>query len=313
MKAVRVASFGLENVRVDELPDPSPGPGEVLIGTEAATINAADLGIVTGRAAARFPADAIAPYTPGWDLAGRVIGAGDGVPPALLGTRVVGFTIWFVTGRGTHASLVTLPASNIAAVPAPASVPSAQLTTVGLNGLTAWRGLADLHLADTETIVITGATGGVGGFAVELAAARGLTVVAVVRQKDQDEARALGAAAAVTADQGDVGAAVRAVLPEGADALLDTASIGQAALGAVRDGGRYVTVTDVPPPERGITVTRSFGRMDEQGLATLVDMATSGRLRTPVAQAFEVADARRAYEHFSQWHGRGRVVLMFDR
>jgi NADPH:quinone reductase len=309
MRAVRVATFGLENVRVDELPDPSPGPGEVLIATEAATVNAADLGIVTGQAAARFPAGAVAPYTPGWDLAGRVIGSGDGVPPGLLGTRVVGFTIWFVTGRGTQASLVTLPASDVTAVPAAVSLASAQLTTVGLNGLTAWRGLADLNLAAGESVVITGATGGVGGFAVELAAARGLTVVALVRQEDLDEARALGAAAAVTADQGDVGEAVRGVLPEGADALLDTASIGQPALGALREGGRYVTVTVVPPAERGITVSRTFSRMDTEGL----DMAGSGRLHTPVAQVFEVADARRAYQHFAGWHGRGRVVLTFDR
>lgn len=75
-------------------------------------------------------------------------------------------------------------------VAAPDGLPSAQLTTVGLNGLTAWRGLADLALSPGETLVIPGATGGVGGFAVELAAARGLTVIAVVHRQDHDEALA---------------------------------------------------------------------------------------------------------------------------
>jgi NADPH:quinone reductase len=309
MRAVQVAKFGIEHLRVGQLPDPSPGPGEVLIATEAATINAADLGIVTGTAAARFPPGAVAPYTPGWDLAGRVVGCGEGVDPALAGSRVAGFTIWFVTGCGTQASLVTLPAGNVAV--APGGLPSARLTTVGLNGLTAWRGLADLNLAGGETLAITGAAGGVGGFAVELAAARGLTVIAIVRPPDRDEALELGASAAVTAGDGDLGAAVRRVAPAGADALLDTASLGAAALGAVRDGGRYVTVTVVPPAERGIRVARSFGRMDEEGLATLVQMASTGRLHTPVDREFDVAEARQAYQHFSRHRGRGRTVLRF--
>jgi NADPH:quinone reductase-like Zn-dependent oxidoreductase len=110
---------------------------------------------------------------------------------------------------------------------------------------------------------------------------------------------------------GDLGPAVRQVTRAGADALLDTASIGGAALAAVRDGGRYVTVTGVPSPERGISVSWAFGRMDEPGLTSLVEMASNGRLHNPVARVFEAAEARRAYGHFSGWHRRGRTVLSF--
>jgi len=155
LRAVQVAQFGVEYVRLAEAADPVPGAGEVLIRTEAATINPADLGIVTGAAVPRFPPGTAAPYTPGWDLAGRVVSRSEGTDPALAGARVVGFTIWFVTGHGTQASLVALPASNV--VVAPESLPSTQLTTVGLNGLTAWRGLADLNLTAGETLVVTGA------------------------------------------------------------------------------------------------------------------------------------------------------------
>jgi NADPH:quinone reductase len=309
MRAVRVADFGTEHIRLDELPDPEPVSGEVLISTEAATINPADLGIVTGAAAGRFPPGAVAPYTPGWDLAGRIVSCGQDIDPALMGARVVGFSIWFVTGHGTQASLVALPATDLAV--APDGLPAAQLTTVGLNGLTAWRGLADLNLTAGETLVITGASGGVGGFATELAAARGLTVIAVVRQGARDTAAELGASAVITADVGRLGGAVRRVARAGADALLDTASVGAPALAAVRDGGRYVTVTDVPRAERGIAVSRSFGRMDTAGLVTLVEMASTGRLHTPVTQVFPAAEARKAYEHFASWHGRGRTVLSF--
>jgi NADPH:quinone reductase len=218
----------------------------VLIATEAATINPADLAIVTGTAAPRFPPEAIPPYIPGWDLVGQVAGSADGADNTMKGARVVGFTNWFRTGRGTQASVVALPAANV--VIAPDGLPSAKLTTVGVNGLAAWRGLADLNLSTGDTLVITGAAGGVGGFATELAVARGLTVIAAVREDARRDARALGAHAVARVGEEELGTVVRRIVPDGADALLDTASIGAAALGAVRDGGRYVTVTVPPPP-----------------------------------------------------------------
>ena len=309
MRAVRVEKFGLDQVQVQDLPDPVPGMGEVLIATEAATINPADAAVASGAAAGRFPPGATGPFTPGWDLVGTITACGDGVDRSLIGTKVLGFSLWFESFRGTQASLVALPIGNV--VPAPDGLPPRQLTTVGLNGLTAWRGLADLKLKDSETLVVTGATGGVGGFALELAASRGLSVVGVVHDDgDKAEAIALGAAAAVTAD-GDLADQVRKVVADGADALLDTASIGAPALGAVRDGGKYVTVTNLPSPERGIDVFRSGGRMDAEALATLADMASTGRLHTPVAKVFDIEDAREAYEAFTHRSGRGRLVISF--
>jgi len=309
MKAVQVAEFGIEHVTVAEAADPDPGQGEVLIATEAATINPADFAVATGAVAARLPWGSAPPYTPGWDLAGRVVAVGEGVGSSVIGSRVVGFSLWFESLRGTQAALVALPAGNV--VPAPDGLPSTQLTTVGLNGLTAWRGLADLKLAPGETLVVTGAAGSVGGFAVELAAARGFTVIAVVREDQKQDALALGAAAAVSADDAELGAAVRQIAPGGADALLDSASIAGPALGAIRDGGKYVTVTALPPAERGIDVFRSGGRMDAPALATLADMASSGRLHTPVADSYRVEDARAAYQAFAKRTGRGRLVLTF--
>jgi NADPH:quinone reductase len=309
VKAVQASAFGVEHVQVADVADPRPGQGEVLIATEAATINPADFALVTGGVAPRLPWGSAPPYTPGWDLVGRVAAVGDGVSPAVVGTRVIGFSLWFESLRGTQAALVAMPVGNV--VPAPDGVPPAQLTTVGLNGLTAWRGLADLRLADGETLVVTGAAGSVGGFAVELAAGRGHTVIAVVRDGQQRDALELGAASVVTADDADLGAAVRDILPGGADALLDTATVAAPALAAVRDGGKYVTVTAVPPAERGIDVFRSGGRMDADALRTLADLASSGRLHTPVAAVFGVEDARSAYDAFAHRSGRGRLVLTF--
>ena len=102
-------------------------------------------------------------------------------------------------------------------------------------------------------------------------------------------------------------------MPGGADALLDTASIGAPALGAVRDDGKYVTVTDLPTPERGIDVFRSGGRMDSEAVTTLAAMASAGRLHTTVAQVFALDEARWAYSAFVHRSGRGRIVLTFPR
>jgi NADPH:quinone reductase len=311
MRAVRVESFGIDNLKVRHLPDPVPGAGEVLIATEAATINPADAAVATGAAAPRLPHGAVGPYTPGWDLVGRVTACGDGIDGSLFGSRVLGFSLWFESIRGTQASAVSLPIGNT--VPAPDGLPSTQLTTLGLNGLTAWRGLADLRLTGGERLVVTGAAGGVGGFAVELAASRGFSVIGIVRhERDKGEALSLGAAHVVTSGSEDVGRQVRDLVPGGADVLLDTASIGAPSLAAIRDGGKYVTVTNLPMSERGIDVVRSGGRMDGEALRTLAEMATAGRLHTPVDRIFDLNDAREAYEAFASHAGRGRIVLSFS-
>lgn len=309
MRAVRLADFGTQNIRVDEVADPAPTAGEVLIATEAATINPADMAVISGAAAAGFPPIIRPPYTPGWDLAGRVVALGDGVNPSLRGARVVGFSPWFEAGHGTQASLVALPVANIAV--APDGLPSARLTTLGLNGLTAWRAIDDLNPVAGETLVITGAAGAVGGFALALAVARKARVIAAVHERDREAMLALGASAVAATDKCGVAKAVRDILPDGADALLDTASLAGATLGAIRDGGRYVTTTVTPASERDIEVAMIYGRADAAALATLIEMATSDRLHTPVAREFDVSEVRAAYEEFASGPHRGRIVLTF--
>ena len=310
MRAVRLANFGVENIQVEEVADPIADAGEVLVATEAATINPADFAMVTGGMASFLPPSIPPPYTPGWDLAGRVVAVGDGVDASLVGSRVVGFSTWIEEGRGTQASMVALPASNVAV--ARDGLPSVQLTTVGLNGLTAWRAVDELDLVAGETLVIAGAGGSIGGFALELAVGRGIRVIADVPESDSEYAMGLGASDVVTREAGDLGSAVRAIVPVGADALLDTTtSLANAGLSAIRDGGRYVTTTDPPEAERDITVTKIYGGPDSVALATLIEMAENGQLHTPVAKAFDVSDARAAYEEFASGPHRGRIVLTF--
>lgn len=309
MHVVRIHEFGVANLVVEDAPDQEPAEGEVLVRTEAATINPADFAVVTGAAAPGFPPGFAPPYTPGWDLAGRVVGVGPGADEGLMGRRVVGFSPWFDSAHGTQASLVVLPVGNIAV--APDGLPSAQLTTVGLNGLTAWRAVDEVAPQPGETIVVTGAAGSVGGFALQLLAARGIRVIAAVSERDREQVLAAGAADVAPREDGDPGAAVRALVPAGAAALIDTASLGNAAIGAVRDGGRFITTTDEPDPVRGIRATKIFGVPDASALAELVQEASRGALRTPVARRFPVTEVRAAYEEFAAGAHRGRIVLTF--
>jgi NADPH:quinone reductase-like Zn-dependent oxidoreductase len=310
MRAVKLDSWGIENIYTADAADPVPAAGEVLIATEAATINPADVSMVTGQFASWLPASITAPYTPGWDLAGRIAAVGDVVDPALIGSRAVGFSNWVEAGHGTQASLVALPRDNVAT--ATGGLPSAQLTTVSLNGLTAWAALKELALETGQTLVIAGAAGSVGGFAVELAAERGIRVLAAVSGRDRDYVLNLGASEVAAREDGDLGAVVRKILPGGADALFDTRmSLGAAGLGAVKDGGVHVTSTTPPETERGIRVTKIYGLPDDDALQTLVDMATAGRLHTPVAREFSVDQAQAAYQEFASGQHRGRIVLTF--
>jgi len=310
MRAVQLNGWGIENIHAGDAADPRPAAGEVLIATEAATINPADLSMVSGKFASWLPASIAAPYTPGWDLAGRIVGVGDGVDASLIGSRAVGFSNWVEAGHGTQAAMVALPLASVATTVG--ALPSAQLTTVSLNGLTAWAALKALALEAGQTLVIAGAAGSVGGFAVELAAARGIRVIAAVSERDGDYALSLGASEVAAREDGDLGAAVRKVLPDGADALFDTtSSLGSTGLGAVKDGGVYVTSTTPPEPERGIRAAKIYGLPDGDALQTLVDMATAGQLHTPVASQFSAEQARAAYEEFASGPHRGRVVLTF--
>jgi len=309
MIAVTVTNpSGPDSIEVLELADPAPAAGEVLVATEAATVNPADNALVGGAMAARFAERGFEPpFIPGWDLAGIVTAVGDGVDASLVGSQVLGFSPVFSTGRGTQAGLVALPADQVAA--ASGALPSHELTTFGLNGLTA------LHLVqgadDASTVLVTGAAGGVGKLAVELALHAGTTVIASAAEKDRDELLATGALF-VARDVPDLGAAVRKLVAGGVDAALNAAPGAAVGLEAVRDGGRYRSVSVIPESERGIDVARVGVHVDRDGLAQLVALAESAAITTKVAQTFPVTHATEAYRALADGAGRrGKLVIVW--
>jgi NADPH:quinone reductase-like Zn-dependent oxidoreductase len=311
MRAVVVRSFGgPEVLETIDTPIPEPGPGQVRVRVEAAAVNPVDALVRAGEAVRAGLALPREQFGLGWDVAGTVDAVGAGVTGHRPGDRVIGIEDRLDLPLGGYADHAVLEAANLA--PAPAGADAVEAATLPLNGLTASQALDLLALPPGATLLVTGATGGVGGFAVELAAARGLRVVTPAGERDEALVRSLGAWQVVP--RGAVlSEAVRALVPGGVDGALDAAVLGIAALDAVRGGGAYTGVAGTassPAPLRGIRVSTVFVRGDGAQLAGLSALAGAGRLTLRVAGTHPLDRAADAHERLAGGGLRGRLVLL---
>ncbi|MDQ7807769.1 NADP-dependent oxidoreductase [Amycolatopsis sp. A133] len=306
MRAVVVRRFGgpevLEHV---EVPVPGPGPGQVRIRVLAAAVNPVDLATRSGALTAAGVIPPREVLGVGWDVAGEIDDAGD--TGFRAGDAVIGLRDRIATPLGAYAGHIVLDASAVA--PAPAGVSPVEAAALPLNALTAAQAL-DL-VETTGTVLITGAAGAVGGYAVALAHARKLRVVAVASEADEAEVRAFGADEFVPRGPA-LGDRVRALVPGGVDAALDTALLGLDALDAVRGGGEFVAFAAgaAPLPLRGIRVRAVWIRADGERLAELARAAEDGTLPLRVAGILPLKEAAAAHERLAAGGLRGRLVLV---
>ncbi|MEU2033222.1 NADP-dependent oxidoreductase [Nocardia amamiensis] len=309
MRAVVVRHPGPEGtVEIVEVPTPQPGPGTVRIAVAAAAVNPVDLMVRAGVGGTPFAAPRDQ-WGIGWDVAGTVDAVGAGVSGFTVGQAVVGISDRLDVSLAAQADYVVLEAGNVAS--APVSVPPVQAATIPLNGLTAIQALDALDLSSSDTLLVTGAAGAVGGFAVELAAEQGVRVIASASPADEEAVRALGATDFVPR-QASLPDAVRALIPGGVDAALDAATLGPAALAAVRGGGRFVSVLvpATPVPLRGIDVRTVLVRADRRQLDDLVTRVDTGRLTLRVAETYPLTAADAAHKRLAAGGVRGRLVLL---
>ncbi|MBE1485505.1 NADP-dependent oxidoreductase [Plantactinospora soyae] len=303
MRAVAVTALGGPGVlRVVERPDPVVGPGKVLVRIRAAGVQPADVAARVGL----IPGGPIEPpFLLGWDFAGHVVAVGDDVTEHRPGGRVAGMVPWHLT-RGTsgaYAEFVVADREWLVGVPD--GMDMAAAATIALNALTARQALALLPLAPGSTLLVTGASGGVGGFAAQLAVRAGHRVVAVASHDDEAWVRGLGVADVVprSADLAGLGP-----MP----AVLDAVPLGAAAGAAVADGGTLVTTRPVPPlnPARGVRQHTVMVRLDRSMLAELMADVANGRLRTRVAASLPLAEAAHAHRLVEAGRLRGKIVLV---
>jgi len=306
MQVMELAAYG-QPLQLTERDAPEPGPGQLRVRALARTVNPADWLTAAGVLAAMTPHLHL-PLVLGWDVVGEVEAVGDGTP-FQPGDRVAALVPWFERGAGTYADAVLLEADEVAALPA--EVDPVLAATVPLNGLTAAQAVDLLRLQPGQTVLITGASGAGGRFAVQTAAAQGAHVIAAASHADQDRVRALGATEVLPRTEDLVGA-VRQVMTGGVDAVLDAVPIGPQLIAAVRDSGVFVTVLDsaIPDAERGVRVAKVSVVPDASRLAGLLDDLAAGRITTSVAQTLPLSEAAKALEVASGGGLRGKVVLV---
>ncbi|MFJ8150432.1 NADP-dependent oxidoreductase [Streptomyces sp. NPDC096048] len=298
MRAVVVTGFGgPEVVRVAETEVPVPGPRQVRIKVAAATLNPVDAGVRQG-----FFGGAGERLGLGWDVAGTVDAVGEG-GGRRVGDEVVALHHGMVKPLGTHAEYVVVDADAVATAPTTADAVLA--ATLPLNATTAAQALDLLDLTPGRTLLVTGAAGAVGGYAVQLAARRGVEVTALAREEDGELARSLGAEHLVTGTDG-AGAAGRV------DAVLDAAVLGDSALEWARDGGAYVGVIPgaAPAAVRGVRVGSVEVRADGARLAELAGLVDEGALTLRVAGTYALDEAVKAHTRLAEGGLRGRLVLV---
>ncbi len=299
MRAIVFDSYGDPDVLhvVDGYPEPEPGAGEVRVRVEATGVNVWDIKVRSGSVASfvrtTFPA------VLGLEAAGVVDQVGTGVTGVSVGDRVTGWS------RRAYADRAVL--TGWAAVPAEMS--SAQAAAIPVVSETAMRVLSQLGVDTDTTLLVHGASGGVGGLATQLAVAAGATVIGTASPTHHDRIRAWGATPTAYGD--GLVERVRALAPRGVDGVLDAAGHGVLPESIELRGGTdgVLTVADSAAFDLGVTYSQN-AEPDPLRLADVVGRVARGEIEVPVAATFGFQDAPGAHELLASGHAGGKVVLV---
>ncbi len=309
MKTIAISSFNAPPTLRDDLAAPTAGAGEVLVRVHATSVNPVDRAIATGMFEAMF--EHSFPIVLGRDYAGVVEEVGSGVTRYAPGDEVYGFLPPAnpTVHSGSWAELVVVPEDAFVAS-RPAGIELAAAGAAPLAGVTALLSLDALELSEGDTLVVVGAGGGVGSFAVQLAARAGVTVLGTGLPEDVDYLKDLGVATRLDRDA-DVAAAVLERHPEGADGLLDLVSYtpeGFAAnAAALRSGGRGVSPLMVAGDGPGRT--NIVAQATPENLGRLGELLTAGELRVTIGRSYPFADAGAALADLSTTHKHGKLAI----
>jgi NADPH2:quinone reductase len=302
VRAIQMDGYGgPEVLKLGEAPTPEPGPGEVRVKAAAVGVNPADFKWRQGWFKDMIPFSF--PHIPGYDVAGVVDAVGAGVAELSKGDRVV--TMTPPQKQGAYAEYVVVAAADTAKIPVNlAFATAAALPTPGLTGVQLVEEF--IRPAAGETVLVTGAVGGVGRFSAFAAKQLGARVVAAVRGSQADEARALGADEVIILGEQDWSGAPF-------DHVADTVGGPEVAklCRYVKPGGRIGTVSTTPIDPAGLPVEPVFFayHADKARLAQLADIAARGELPVPVGPRLPLAEAGEAQRLMEKGGQGGKIVL----
>src|SRR5215217_1573693 len=307
MRAVTIDSPGSQPTLREDLPAPTPGDNEVLVRVHASSVNPVDHSIAAGMLA-QMGIEYESPAILGRDYAGVVEQVGPARSGYRPGDRVFGFMLHAnpTAHDGTWAGLVTVTEElSIAAVPD--SVDLAVAGAAPLAGITAIAAVDALELSEGDVLLVVGATGGVGSLAVQLAARAGARIVAPALREDETFLRELGVSDILPRD-GDVAAAVRDLVPDGVDALLDVVNYGPGTYdAAVKDGARVASPTGAAGEGPGRSMV--MAAPTAENLQRLGALLADGTLRVPVQATYDLAQATEALAALPGQHTRGKLAV----
>lgn len=283
-----------------ETATPTPGPDEIRVRVTAAGVNPVDITTRKGVFHRLGLIDQPEHTGLGWDLAGIVDALGPNVSGPAVGTAVAALLDTMNVPLGAYAEFAVVPAAGVAALPE--GLDPIAAATVPVNALAADQALDLIDPTPGARLLITGAAGAVGGFAVPLAVARGWEVTALARPGDIGFLHTAGAAAVVTELPGT----------RSFDAVFDTAILVGPAMAEVKDGGSYLGVlpSDVPRSVRGIRTVAVQSHHDGARLAALLNKVAGGELAVRIAGTLPLADAAQAHVNVEKGGQRGRWVLL---
>lgn len=310
MKAMRYHSYGDSDVlALEEADRPAAGPGQVVVRVAATAFNPVDVPIRAGVVKEVFPV--AFPHIPNYDVAGVVDEVGEGVVGWDVGTAVVAFLP--MTAPGAAAEYVAVPADALAAAPRTTG-DLAEAAALPSVGITAWQSLFEhAELKPGQSILINGAGGGVGRYAVQLAVRAGASVTATASARSRDHVDSHGAHRIIDYTVTPV---TRAAAAERFDVVLHLVRTGPeetASLAALTaDGGAFVSTTVAAPEDlgRGIRAVQVFAHSDADQLAELVRRVDAGELRIDVAERRPITDLAAVHDLAYDGELDGRTILI---
>jgi NADPH:quinone reductase len=320
MRAVTIQSFGAaDGLAVSDVPEPAPGPGQVLIGVEAIGVGGVDV-LIRGSIGVAYGIEK--GHVLGSEVAGTVTATGDGVDPALSGRRV-----WAFTGLGGgYAERAVVPAAGV--LPLPDGLSAADAVTVGTSARTAYFGLRHARFTAGQSVLVRGAAGGIGIMAVQLAVRMSASAVAVTTSSAGRGQRLRELGATHVLDRSGEGSG-----PAGYDVILDIVAGRDlpSFFARLNASGRLVAVGAVagsPPADFGLRLFESFQRSlsfstfstdtvpeaeQRTAVAALLEATARGELRSVVHEVLPLEKAVLAHQKMDAGEVFGRIVLTPER
>jgi NADPH:quinone reductase-like Zn-dependent oxidoreductase len=302
-RAVRFDHYGgLDVLQVVDVERPTPGHGQLLVAVKAAGINPGEGKIREGLLHDRFPATF--PSGEGSDLAGVVAEVGEGVEQFGPGDEVIGWS----DNRDSHAEFVVVDAEH--ATPRPPGVPWEVAGSLFVAGCTAYATVRAVAVEAGDVLVVSGAAGGVGGIAVQLAGLKGATVIGLASEPNHDWLRAHDV---IPVSYGDgVEERIRGAANGTVDAFIDTVGTGyvELALSLGVAAGRIDTIADFAAARLGVKLDGNAAGASAAVLAELAALIADGKLEVPIARAYPLEQVREAFAELEQGHTRGKIVLV---